>query len=256
MSLHDNLTLHMSLLGGRATNLLAGVALVAAGCGGSGGGAPDTSALRGVPWVLVDSTPSIAFGAAQVQGSTGCNRFSGAYTVDGDSMKLGPLATTQMACAPPADEVERSFVRDLDDVRHWHATEQELVLSDAGRKELLRFRVASVAGSWEATSFLQGDAIKSAIVGTHVTAHFGGSGELTGSAGCNDYGASYTADRGAIQIGEPHAQQRECPEPAGIMEQERAYLAALTEARRYELTGDQLTLLTERGTIAVTYAKR
>jgi heat shock protein HslJ len=40
------------------------------------------------------------------------------------------------------------------------------------------------------------------------------------------------------------------------MEQEHAYLAALTKARRYELAGDQLTLLTEKGTIAVTYVKR
>jgi heat shock protein HslJ len=191
-----------------------------------------------------------------VHGSTGCNQFNGAYTVDGDAMKLGPLATTQMACPPPADQVERDFVAKLDRVRHWRATDDELVLSDDARATLLRFRVASVAGSWEATSFLQGDAIKSAILGTHVTALFGTLGELTGSAGCNDYGATYTAARGAISIEQPNAQQRECAEPAGIMEQERAYLEALTKARRYELAGDQLTLLTDKGTIAVTYVKR
>jgi heat shock protein HslJ len=89
-----------------------------------------------------------------------------------------------------------------------------------------------------------------------VTARFAQSGDLTGNASCNDYGASYTADRGAIHIDQPHAQQRECTKPAGIMEQEHAYLAALTKARRYELAGDQLTLLTEQGTIAVTYVKR
>ena len=231
---------------------------VLCGCGSSGGGSTgttDTSALRGVPWTLVDSTPSIEFGAHQAQGSTGCNRFSGPYTVDGDNMKLGPLATTQMACPPPADEVERRFVHDLGNVRHWQATKEELVLSDAGRNELLRFRVASVSGSWEATSFLQGDAIKSAIIGTHVTADFGTSGELTGSASCNEYHATYTSDRGAIRIDQPSAQKRECAEPPGIMEQEQAYLHALTLARRYELAGSQLTLLTEKGTIAVTYAR-
>lgn len=238
--------------------VLAGMVLSVSGCGGSGdgsGSSTDTAALRGVPWVLVDSTPSIEFGAKQVQGSTGCNRFNGPYSVDGDSMKLGPLATTQMACPPPADEVERAFVRDLGNVRHWRVTDRELALSDANREPILVFRVASVVGSWEATSFLQGDAIKSAIVGTHVTARFGDSGELTGAAGCNEYSTRYSAEHGAIQIEPPHAQKRECAQPAGIMEQEHAYLAALTQARRYELAGDQLTLLTAKGTIAVTYVK-
>lgn len=231
------------------------------GCGNSGGGSTgttasgDTAALRAVPWVLVNSTPSIEFGATQAHGSTGCNQYHGPYSVDGDTMKLGPLAMTQMACIGEADQIERSFVAKLDRVRKWHATEKELVLSDSGGAELLRFEVASLVGDWQVTSFHQGDAIKSAINGTHLTANFDESGSLSGSAGCNQYHATYTSDRGAIQIGPPSAQQKECAEPPGIMEQEHAYLQALTEARRYELAGPQLTLLTEKGTIAVTLTK-
>jgi heat shock protein HslJ len=234
---------------------------VLGGCGNSGGGATattsasDPAALRGVPWVLVDSTPSIEFGAAQAQGSTGCNRFNGPYSVDGDSMKLGPLATTQMACIGDADQIERSFLAKLDKVRTWHATQQELVLGDDNGAELLRFGVASVVGHWQVTSFLQGDAIKSAINGTHLTATFGESGSLSGSAGCNEYHATYTSGRGAIHIDQPSAQQRECAQPPGVMEQEQAYLHALTVAARYELAGTQLTLLTDKGTIAVTLTK-
>jgi heat shock protein HslJ len=234
---------------------------VASGCGNSGGGATGTTgsagttALRGVPWVLVNSTPSIEFGAKQAQGSTGCNRFNGPYSVDGDTMKLGPLATTQMACIGEADQIERAFLAKLDKVRRWHATAKELVLSDDGGGELLRFAVASIAGKWLVTSFHQGDAIKSTINGTHLTAAFDDAGSLSGSAGCNEYHATYTSDRGSIRIDQPSAQQKECAQPPGIMEQEHAYLQALTEARRYELAGPQLTLLTESGTIAVTLTK-
>ena len=67
---------------------LAVILVLLCGCGSSGGGSTgttDTSALRGVPWTLVDSTPSIEFGAHQAHGSTGCNRFSGPYSVDGDT---------------------------------------------------------------------------------------------------------------------------------------------------------------------------
>jgi heat shock protein HslJ len=241
----------------RASAILA-VVCVMSGCGDSGStstGASDTAALRAVPWVLVGSTPSIEFGATQAQGSTGCNRFHGPYSVDGDAMKLGPLATTQMACIGEADQIERSFLAKLDKVRRWHATEKELVLSDSGGGELLRFEPGSLVGDWQVTSFHQGDAIKSTINDTHLTANFDDSGSLSGSAGCNQYHATYTSDRGAIQIGPPSAQQKECAQPPGIMEQEHAYLQALTEARRYELAGPQLTLLTEKGTIAVTLTK-
>ena len=30
----------------------------------------------------------------------GCNRFFGHYTYDGSAIKIGPLASTRMACAP------------------------------------------------------------------------------------------------------------------------------------------------------------
>src|SRR5689334_17328346 len=111
----------------QASAVLLAVSIVS-GCGSSGStstGTSDTAALRGVPWVLAGSTPSIEFGAKTAQGSTGCNRFHGPYSVDGDAMKLGPLATTQMACIGEADQIERAFLAKLDKVRKWHATAKE-----------------------------------------------------------------------------------------------------------------------------------
>jgi len=45
-----------------------------------------------------------------MSGSTGCNRCSGPYTVDGDTLELGAIVSTQMACPPPARAVETAFV--------------------------------------------------------------------------------------------------------------------------------------------------
>ena len=42
-----------------------------------------------------------------ISGLAGCNRFSGSYRRDGDSLVAGPLAATRMACAGPGMAHER-----------------------------------------------------------------------------------------------------------------------------------------------------
>ena len=49
---------------------------------------------------LPGSELSAVFGAdGSLSGSSGCNRFAGSYTSDGDALEIGPLASTAMACA-------------------------------------------------------------------------------------------------------------------------------------------------------------
>lgn len=42
-------------------------------------------------------------------GSGSCNRYRASYTVDGQSIKIGPAASTMMACAPALMDQERKF---------------------------------------------------------------------------------------------------------------------------------------------------
>ena len=49
--------------------------------------------------VLGGAEMTTTFAAADVTGNTGCNTFSGPYQVDGDGIKIGPLASTRAACA-------------------------------------------------------------------------------------------------------------------------------------------------------------
>ena len=56
--------------------------------------------------------PHLVFsGEGRVSGSSGCNRFSGTYLQDGQSLKFSPLAMTKMACPPPQDALERAFIQ-------------------------------------------------------------------------------------------------------------------------------------------------
>jgi heat shock protein HslJ len=240
-------------------------AAVVGGCGGDEEeSAADPSSLEGVPWVLVSGVdvdgwetvaPSLTFEGGQVSGSSGCNQFGGSYTVDGSSLELGEIAMTAMGCPPPADEVEQTSMDALQGTAGWRLEGEELVLVDADDAELLRYRPASPEGSWVATGLLQGDAFTSLLEGTEITATFDDEGALSGSAGCNNYNASYTTDGSAIEIDAPSSTKMACPEPEGVMDQEAAYLAALPNAAAYRVSGSLLELLSAEGTAVVTYTR-
>lgn len=227
------------------------VAVAVTRCGGDEGDGEPAS-FEGVPWLLVSGrgiagwegeTPSATFEGGTVSGSTGSNRFTGPYSVDGDTLELGAVASTRMACPPALDAVERAYLAALDRVEHWRSDGEELVLLDGGDAELLRFEAGTPGGSWQATGVLRGDAFEILIPDTEITATFTDDGELTGSAGCNSYTATFEADRGGIEIATPAATQKACASPEGIMEQEQAYLDAIPTAARYRVDGRSLELL-------------
>ncbi len=232
---------------------LLGIAAVA-GCGDDGGAAQGAPSFEDVPWVLA-SGPSATFSDGMVSGSTGCNHYTASYTQDASELEIGDIATTNMACPPPADAVERKYLAALERVAGWRLVDDELALDDGDSDELLRFREPSPAGAWQATAFLQRDAVSSPLPGTEVSAVFGEDGTLTGSAGCNTYRATYTTDGTTIAIGEPAATEKACAEPAGVMEQEQAYLAALPRAVSYRVEGISLSLLTAEGTYVANYQR-
>ena len=231
---------------------------LAGGCGGDDDGA---ASFVGIPWVLsagVDlagsgAAPSATFTDDTVGGSTGCNRFTAPYTVDGDSLEIGTIATTRMACPPPADAVERAYLAALGRVAAWHQDGAELILVDDEHNELLRYEEASPVGDWEVTSFLNGDAVTSPLPGTTMTARFADDGTLTGSSGCNTYQTAFSLGKGSIEIEPAAATQMACAEPDGVMDQEAAYLAALPTAVGYRVDGGSLALVSADGTHVATY---
>ena len=234
-----------------------------AGCG-EDEAAQDPAALRGEAWVLSSGVevegweqvaPTASFTEQQVSGSSGCNRFTASYTVDGGELRLGPVAGTEMACPDPAGAVEEAFRAALGNVTAWRIEEQELVLLDDDGIELLRFAPASVAGEWTVTAFRMPGSVSSPIVGTELTAAFGDDGKLSGTAGCNPYTTTYRAERGTIEIAAPGSGRMACETPKGVMEQERAYLDALPAAATYEVGGSNLKLLAADGTIVATLAR-
>ena len=56
-----------------------------------------TAAVSSVPDGVSASMSFLRDGT--MEGFGGCNNFHGQYTVDGDKIEIGPLASTMMACA-------------------------------------------------------------------------------------------------------------------------------------------------------------
>lgn len=90
-------------------------------------------------------------GTSIVAGSGGCNRFTGAWRQDGRTLKLGPFATTNMACAPAVMAVEQRFLAVLADVTRVEYTEagEAMLTTKDGRRLRLRRPAQAAARSSE-----------------------------------------------------------------------------------------------------------
>lgn len=246
-----------------ATTALAAflLALALASCGGDSGSAEGTNpaALESSAWVLSDgievagweqAAPTVRFERGQLSGSSGCNTYGGKYEVNGSDLSVSEIFSTLIGCPPPAGGVEEEFMASLEDASEWQIEDRELVLS--GGEDELRFRAASPEGSWRATSVLQDNAVKTLLAGSEITANFGETG-VSGSGGCNEYDAGYRAKGSSITIELLGATEMACESPAGVMEQEAAYLEALPRAAEFRIENGSLMLLTAKGTVLASF---
>lgn len=229
---------------------------------GSGG----ASALTGVTWLLSDTTDlgtpttgitvTAEFADGSMTGTGGCNNYSTTYRASGSSLRLAPVAATQMACPPPASTVETAYLAKLPDVRSFAVAGKVLTLSGADGTALLVYDAADGAqqlqGKWDTTSYYNVAAIVSATEPVP-TAEFDG-GTVQGTNGCNGYSAPYTVSATSISIG-PFGPSTLMACGDAIDKQATDFQAALLLAKTFRVTGDKLTLFRDGGTIAATFVR-
>lgn len=109
---------------------------------------PSTLELVGTEWsaiainngreavvsLVIGTKASLTFDAeGRVTGFGGCNRIFGAYEVDGDAIRIGPMAGTRMLCAEPAGvaEQEAALLAALEAATTWTIRGGRLQLRDA-----------------------------------------------------------------------------------------------------------------------------
>jgi heat shock protein HslJ len=96
-------------------------------------------------------------------------------------------------------------------------------------------------GEWTVQAVILDGEETPVIAGTSVTATFD-AGALSGSAGCNNFNGSYKTDGTSLTIGPLASTSMFCADPTGTMDQETAYLALLTEAQSFSVSGDDLEI--------------
>jgi len=64
-----------------------------------------------------------------IAGDASCNRFGGTCTIEGNTIKVGPLRSTRRACEPEVMQQERKFLALLAAATTWSLEGDELVLT-------------------------------------------------------------------------------------------------------------------------------
>jgi heat shock protein HslJ len=249
-------------------SILAGVAM--AGCGQT---ANDTrSATAGLPdleqslmaheWLL-DTSPqpiTLVFGSDQTaSGIAPCNTYRAATTFSGDDgLELVDISATARSCEPDVMQAEQSYLDDLAKVRTADVTDRDrLVLTGDGVR--LSFTALdyedAILGEWTIVNLRNGDAVTGPIDGTKPTATFDEDRTLVLTTGCNDLRSAWSLDGNQLTLEAPAQTMMACDQPAGVMEQEAALTAVLTDAETVEVTPNTLTILDDAGTILILATK-
>jgi len=198
----------------------------------------DAKPLAGLPRPV-----TARFEAGRVSGFSGCNNLMGSYTIEGDHLKLGPLAGSLMACPEPATSIETAFRAAFSGSLRQSLAGDLLTLTpeSGGALTFEREPPQRLEGAtWEATGFNNN---RQAVVGLQapgqITFSFAG-GSVSGSAGCNSFRAPYTAQGNRIKIGPAVTTRKACGD--SLMLQEREFLAALESATVWAIDGNLLDM--------------
>jgi len=208
---------------------------------------------------LPGAEPLIIFGeGGTLSGSAGCNLYSAPYRINGSTISVEPVIATAAypATAEGLAQQEARFKELLVAAASYRVEGDRMTISGPSGKELLVFSRAEqpesmplLATEWQLTHYTTGggNAVASPIPGTSVNLTFDADGTLSGSAGCNAYSAPYELNETGIAVERVIATKASLAGPAGVMEQESAYLDLLRSASGYRIVGDTLAVIDGNG---------
>ena len=204
----------------------------------------------------------------------GCNYLGGLFALEEESPLFPRLDRTDFPCeeVPPAViEQEEAVLAALEEAAGLRLTaDDRLYVVDGEGDARLAYTAKPPAevdagltgGEWVLVS-LNGEV---PLSGVRTTLHFEAEQEaepgtiidawIDGNTGCNDYsGEIREAAAGVFDVPEIVSNEEGCNEPAGVMDQELAFLEALRKAAGYRLEGDQLELLNDAGETTLTFER-
>jgi heat shock protein HslJ len=164
-----------------------------------------------------------------------------------------------MACPPEVMQRAAEYTSRLGAARSYRveAGQLQLLGPDGNLLAALVPQPQGLAGtSWRVTGYNNGrQAVVSVLAGTTPTMAFSPDGRVSGSAGCNQYSATFTSAGESLGFGLAATTRKMCSEPERVMEQEQQFLKALETVASARQEGDRLELRTADGALAVSLTK-
>jgi heat shock protein HslJ len=253
----------------RLPGLLLAVSLVLAAC--SSGGSAATANPSGDPAAAVPATPEALdgktflstgmTGASLVEGSivtltfkgntigvsAGCNQANGAYGIVDGVVKLGLLATTEMACEAPLMAQDTLITTFLDGSTATLSGDTLTFAKGDVTLTLLDKEVATPDGTlegprWVVTDVQTGSTVSTVPAGATAALTFGPR-TVAVEAGCNTGSGPYTDDGDTITFGPIALTMMACPPDK--MALEAAVLSVLQGKATYAIDANTLRLVNE-----------
>ena len=211
-------------------------------------------ALTNSSWVFVHSQSNNAlslpipgseitavFTPTHISGKAGCNQYRNAYTINGRFIQIDELTTTLIDCPALLMVQESQFLEALQQATTFSILEDELVLETAvSTLTFHRLQPLPLEGTnWQLNGIVQDGVLIESWVDEEITAVFT-NGELSGHAGCNTIGGSYTIDSTKITELNILATAKMCNSERNQREQQ--FLDAFSKIEQFATTHESLTL--------------
>jgi heat shock protein HslJ len=184
-----------------------------------------------------------------LSGASGCNQYNTSYTLQGDQITLGPIASTQMACATGMD-TEQTYLQALGTAQQLTITGQKLAITYSQGAGILNYTSASLPLEhtlWT-LSLMNGQAVtaENSITASFTPAETADTGTVGGNSGCNSYSAGYTLSGSTLTVEPAISTMMAC---ATGMDTEQAYLQLLQESTSYQISANILVLTGPTGSL-------
>jgi len=225
-------------------------------------------ALDDTEWVLTSlngssllegSNITLNFAGGEVGGFAGCNAYGGEYTAaDEGTLTIGETMITCQLCPSPEGvmQQEDAYTEALRNAAAYRLLDGRLEITNAAGETTLVFAMKEnflmdprdlVGTAWQLVS-MDG---RSPVEGSTITFAFHDQNQVSGSAGCRGYVATYEASGDDIRFSWLAMMGDICTGPESLLEQEGQYTTSLGWATNYRLSEGQLEILTARGEVLV-----
>lgn len=229
------------------------------------------AAIEGVDWLLAEMSdgsvmnpipPEIPVSLTLLNGIaagfSGCNDYRGPYTITGQEILFGEMASSLKSCDDGAMIVESNYLQALTYVARYGVRETGMLMVSPPGAPLLAFApkpTGDITERWvlSAMQNAQG-AIVAPLDGTELTTTFKDDGTLEGNDGCNAFTGAWATTGPRITISQVGGTRAACPSQ-DLSDQETQFLAMLGASTIWTASESELTFRGTNGITTLVYTR-